>query len=233
MFTDLRQYQALQEVNDGYWIDEQGVLHGPKANWAPIPENATQPSIIPRMNILHTNAGTRPATWQELRTYQAGTNDGGVECHFDVDNNGDIGQFVSVFVKADCNFNANRWLYNGQYYGAISIETGDLGVATLEQTPWNIDQLHSMICILTCSATQLNTGCGEVLQWDGAGIDYHTKFPYYGEGIKAWTDKRGKTCPGTPRKRQVPWIRQAVADKVVAYINRCNELGVAHGIPGL
>lgn len=233
MFTDLRQYQALQEINDGYWIDEQGILHGPKANWAPIPENFTQLPIIPRSFILHTNAGNKPATWQQLQVFQSGTADSGVECHFDVDNNGDIGQFVSVFTKADCNFNANRWEYNGKFYGAVSIETGDMGVATLEQTPWNLDQLHSMICILTCGAVQLNTGCGEVLQWDGQGIDYHTKFPYHGPGIPAWTDKKGKTCPGTPRKRQTPWVRQAVADKVAAYISRCTELGVAHGIPGL
>lgn len=232
MFTDLKQYQALQETNDGYYFTPEGVLIGEKITWAPLPENEIQTKIIPRSLILHTNAGTTPATWQNLRTWLTGPENNG-ECHFDVDNTGSAGQFMSVLRRADCNFDANQWTYQGKVYGAISIETGDEGHATLEKTPWNLPQVHTILCIATALATQFDTGCGEVLQWDGKGIDFHTKFPYVGPGVKAWTNVPGKTCPGTPRKRQVPYIRNIVAERVGAYMTRCAALGVPHGIQGL
>jgi hypothetical protein len=231
-FTDLKQYHALQLANDGYWFDLDGRLHGAKITWAPLPENGTQPRIKARSLILHTNAGSRAATWRQLWTWLNSNGQTG-ECTFDIDNTGYAGQFMSAYRRADCNFDANSWTHQGTLYGALSIETGDNGVATLEQTPWNLEQLDTLICIGTASAIQLDTGCGEVFQWDGAGIDYHTKFPYYGPGIKAWTNKRGKTCPGTPRKRQLPFIRQQVANRVGTYMNHCTRLGVPHGIKGL
>lgn len=232
MLTDLRQYQALQETNSGYYFDEQGIAHGPRVTWSPLPENANQRDINPRSAILHTNGGLTPSTWQNLKNWllQPGNNG---ECHFDVDNSGQAGQFMSVLKVADCNYSANYWKFNGQPYGAISFETGDLGHATLDRTPWNLDQLDTMIGLLTALAIQFGTGCNEVLRWDGAGIDYHTKFPYINKTIPAWTNIKGKTCPGKQRKLQLPFIRSQVADRVVAYINRCGEMGIAHGVPGI
>jgi hypothetical protein len=231
-FTDLKQYHALQLTNNGYWFDTNlGILNGPRTTWAPLPENDTQPIIIPRSTILHTNAGKVAATWQQLWKFLF-TNSP-KECHFDVDNTGAIGQFMSVTRRADCNFSANSWFHQGKLHGAVSIETGDNGAATVETTPWNFDQLDSIVSICTALAIQYDTGCGEVLAWDGAGIDYHTKFPYVGPGIPAWTNARGKTCPGTARKRQVPFVRTIVTQRIGAYINKCKELGVPHGIKGV
>lgn len=232
MLTDLRQYAALQEVNQGYYFDDGGIAHGPNVTWSPLPENATQRPINPRSAILHTNAGSRPATWEQLK--QSIINDGrGIECHFDVDNTGRAGQFMSVLRAADCNFNANFWMFAGKPYGAISFETGDLGSATVETTPWNVDQLATMIGLLTALAVQYGTGCNEVLKWDGGGIDYHSKFPYINKVVKAWTNVKGKTCPGKQRKLQLPFIRNEVATRVANYIARCGELGIAHGVPGI
>mgnify|MGYP002359830845 FL=1 len=229
----MRQYQALQETNSGYWFEQDtGIAHGPNVVWSPIPENDTQLFINPRSAILHSNAGTKPSTWQNMKTWIT-TPGNGDEPHFDVDNTGQAGQFMSVLRRADCNTDANYWVYEGKPYGAISFETGDLGAATLETTPWNLAQLDTMIGLLTALAAQYDIGCNEVLSWNGKGIDYHTKFPYVDGIVKAWTKYKGKTCPGKQRKLQTPFIRQAVANRVAAYINRCAELGVPHGIAGL
>lgn len=228
-FTDLHQYEILQQINDGYYFDPNGVLVGAKANWAPIPENDSQPIIRPRSAILHTNAGPTAASWQNIRGYamQPG-NDG--ECHFDVDNTGAIGQFLSIYRRGDCNFNANSWLYAGELWGAISIETGDHGAKGIDVTGWNLDQLHSIGCILTALAIQADIGCNEVLSWNGKGIDYHSKFPYVGPGVPAWTNVVGKTCPGKQRKLQVPFVRNLVATNVSTYVDVCNQRGVPVGI---
>lgn len=230
--TDLRQYNALQLANKGYWFDVDGILHGDKITWKPLPENATQPVIIPRSIILHTNGGSKPSTWENLWTY---CNQPGItlDPHFDVDNSGRAGQFMSVLRRGDCSFDANSWTWNGKLYGAISIETGDQGAATVNTTPWNLDQLDTLIAIGTASAVQFDTGCNEVLAWDGKGIDYHTKFPYQGKGVKAWTNVYGKSCPGKARKLQLPYIRQEVANRVANYINLCAGFGIPHGIAGL
>lgn len=232
MLTDFRQFQALQLVNDGYWFSPDGIAHGPNVTWSPLPENETQKDIIPRSAILHTNGGATPATWQSLKKWLMSTGNNG-ECHFDVDNTGAAGQFMSVLKVADCNFNANYWKYQGKAYGAISFETGDLGHATLDKTGWNLDQLATMCGLLTALAVQFGIGCNEVLKWDGGGIDYHSKFPYINSVIKAWTNVKGKTCPGKQRKLQLPFIRNEVATRVANYVNKCNEFGVPHGIPGL
>lgn len=232
MFTDLKQYDALQQTNFGYWFNPEGILTGENVTWSPIPENETQLTIIPRSLILHTNAGSSPATWQQLKQFIMSPGQT-TDCHFDVDNSGQAGQFLSVLVRADCNFDANGWVHEGKRYGGISIESGDEGAATVEKTPWNLAQLHTICSIATALAAQYGTGCGEVLTWNGSGIDYHTKFPYVNSSVKAWTNSRGKTCPGLSRKRQLPWIRQEVANRIGAYINKCSEFGVSHGIPGL
>lgn len=233
MFTDIKQYGALQQTNNGYYFDQStGRLYGPNTTWKPLPENATQPTITPRSVILHSNAGLTPAKWWQLWVWASNASVTG-EPHFDIDNDGNIGQFMSIYRRADCNFTANRWLHNGTYYGAISFETGDNGYPTLDTTPWNLNQLGSMVGVSTALACQYGTGCNEVVTWDGKGIDFHTKFPYLGVGKPAWTNVTGKTCPGKARKLQLAWIRQTVSDRVVAYIHRAEALGVAHGIPGL
>lgn len=232
-FTDLHQFAALQKINEGYYFNQiGGILIGPRSNWRPLPENATQPTIIPRSVIHHSNAGTGGAKWYQLFSYWSNASVTG-EAHFDVDTDGNILQAMSVNRRADCNYTANRWYYQDAYYGAISIETGDYGWMTLDATPWNFNQLASLIRIDTALACQYGTGCNEVVTWDGKGMDYHTKFPYLGIGKPAWTNVAGKTCPGRARKLQMAWLRQAVSDRVVAYINECKARGVPHGIPGL
>jgi len=239
MFTDIHQYAALQEVNEGYYFQQgPGIFMGPRegsvAIWKPIPENNTQPLITPRSVILHTNAGTTPAKWWQLWGWVNNASVTG-EPHFDIDNDGIIGQFMSINRRADCNYSANRWLSGDgtTYYGAISIETGDMGAVSLDVTPWNWVQVVGIVRVATALQCQYGTGCNEVIQWDGKGIDYHTKFPYLGVGKKAWTNVAGKTCPGKARKAQCAGIRQFVFDRVVAYIHSCQRRGVAHGIPGL
>lgn len=239
MFTDIQQYAALQEVNEGYYFEQgAGILMGPRegsvAVWKPLPENNTQPLINPRSLILHTNAGNSPAKWWQLWGWWNNASVTG-EAHWQIDNDGIMAQAMSIYRRADCNFSANRWFHSAdqKYYGAISIETADNGAASVEATPWNWPQVQGIVRVGTALQCQYGTGCNEVLTWDGKGIDYHTKFPYQGVGRPAWTNAYGKTCPGKARKAQVSGIRQLVFDKVVAYIQSCQRRGVAHGIPGL
>lgn len=238
MFDSLLQFQALQEVNEGHWFDPaNGALVGPLSNWKPIPENSTQSKIEPYSLILHSNAGLTGASWYNLWAYMNRSDVTG-EPHFDIDMNGNLVQAMSIFRRADCNASANQWtkiLPNGTRVsvGAISIETGDNGSASLDNTPWGLGQLSGIIAIGTALACQYGTGCNEVLTWDGHGIDYHTKFPYIGIGQKAWSIYAGKTCPGRARKLQTPWIRQAVAERVINYITQCNNERIPHGIAGL
>lgn len=234
---NLDRLYALIQANEGHYFDAEGILRGPKAVWKPIPENSTQPTITPWSVILHANAGQVGATSWNLWSWVNRKEVTG-EPHFNVDTSGTMLQMMSVLRRADCNAAANLWmrtLPNGTRIpvGAISIETGDNGAATLDTTPWTVDQLDRIVIISTAANIQYNTGCNEVLSWDGHGIDYHTKFPYIGIGKKAWSIYSGKTCPGKARKLQTPYIRHQVALRTLDFIEKCRELGVPHGIPGI
>lgn len=232
MTLTMAQYGQLQEANEGYWFDGRGVLYGGRASWLPIPENYSQPVIVPHSVILHTNAGSKPASVANLRAWISRSEVTG-EPHFQVDNAGQVGQYMAVTRRADCNYSANSWRVGTELRGAISIETGDLGAATVDNTPWNLPQLQGIVGICTALAVQYGTGCNEVLKWDGHGIDYHSKFPYQGLRRPAWTNVRGKTCPGKTRKLQTSLVRQLVAERVGAYINGCRAAGIPHGIRGI
>jgi hypothetical protein len=206
----------LAWITGGYVVDSQHWLHGPNVVQRPIPESTTQPTIAPRNAILHTNAGSRSASslWSWI-TQSTVTG----EPHFQVGYKV-MEQYMPLNRRADCNYSANRWFdpRAGKYYGAISFETQDNGALTLNTTPWSFEQVAHMANALTAIAVCYGVYCTAPATWDGSGIGHHTLFPYQGVGSKAWTNVRGKTCPGTARIRQMDYVRQEVANRLGLFI---------------
>lgn len=207
----------LKWITKGYTISDDHILDGPNAVYKPIPESTTQPFIVPHSAILHTNAGSTGANSLWGWISQAKVTG---EPHFQVGYEL-IEQYMPLNRRADCNYSANRWAatVDGQtvYRGAISFETTDNGSATLDKTPWTMEQLSSMIGALTAICVVYNVSCVEPPYWDASGIGHHTLFPFQGIGYPAWSNVRGKTCPGAARKLQMPWIRQAVANNLAEF----------------
>lgn len=175
-------------------IREWAALGGdryPGAVWKPLPENATQPSITPRAFILHTQAGSKPATNAQVWSYMANatvTN----EPTFLLQMDGLLWQSMGLFTRADSNYKANGW--------TLSVETQDMGAATLDQTPWTEAQLQVLAEI--CAYLNLHPGIRIPLQpvpsWDGAGVAPHNAF-----GV--WSAS-AHSCPGRARTAQVPEV---------------------------
>jgi len=212
--TDGQKYgDVLRFITGGVYINRFHVMSGPGFVYRPIPEAATQPNIEPRNAILHTNAGKNSAgsLWGYIT--QASVTG---EPHFQV-GYGQTEQYMPLNRRADCNYSANRWLQNGHWYGAIAFETQDSGSATVEITPWSTTQLRSMVNALTAICIVYGVHCAQPGAWNDSGIGHHSLFPFQGIGSKAWTNVRGKTCPGRARKAQMDYIRSEVAKNLAAF----------------
>lgn len=203
-----------RQVGRGYTINDQHLLQGPNVVTRLIPEATTQPKIRPWSAILHTNAGSSGAEslwgWITRATVNG-------ESHLQVGYR-TMEQYMPFNVRADCNYSANRWLASdGTYHGAISFETRDNGSATLDKTPWTVEQLDHMIGTLTALCVVYGVACTMPAYWNASGIGFHTLFPFQGIGSSAWTNVRGKTCPGAARKAQMPYILNQVAQRLIEF----------------
>jgi len=220
----------LKFITAGYSIsvDETGnhILTGPKVVYGPtwIPEAFSQPIIHPRMAILHTNAGPVRTAWQSLWRYILRT-DISLEMHFDVQMDGVIANLQPLNRRADCNYKANSFYISGDStrYGAIAFETQDNGYASLDFTPWSVEQSRSIINALTCLSVCYGILCTAPPSWNDSGIGHHVLFP------NDWTNVAGKTCPGKARIRQMDYIRSEVANNLAGFINatgwKCGSRG--------
>ena len=207
---------ALARVNGGYYINVQDRLVGPGVVTRLIPENSTQPLIVPRSAILHTNAGTGGAKSLYGWITQASVTG---EPHFQVAKDGTVEQYMELTKRADCNYSANRWIdpKTKQAYGAVSFETQDDGAATLNRTPWALPQVGALVGALTAICATYGVQCIQPATWDASGIGHHSLFPFQGIGSKAWTNVRGKTCPGAARIAQMDEIRRQVQHRLALY----------------
>lgn len=206
-------YDILSYLTGGYIITDAHVLAGPHTVYRPIPEAASQPTIVPRSAILHTNAGLNSAS--SLWAYFTRATVSG-ESHFQVGYE-TMEQYMPLNRRADCNYSANRWRDGVNYFGAISFETQDNGVQTLNSTPWTFRQLDLMVNALTCIGVVYGVACTAPATWDASGIGHHTLHPFQGIGRPAWTNVRGKTCPGSARIAQMDEIRRRVANNLAQF----------------
>lgn len=146
-----------------------------------IPPGPSDPPIVPRVVILHVDAGNASSLYRYFSKES-----GGVEAHFFVRKDGVIEQYRSIYYQADANYQANGF--------AVSIETQ--GYADGE---WNADQIDGINRILSWLYTETNGGIPLVKcpKWNGAGVGYHTQF-----GSPGYWTNRAKSCPGPDRIRQ-------------------------------
>lgn len=159
----------------------------PVAEWRPIPEQHTQPTIRPTQFIFHTQVG-----YGSLYDFYRRT-DITVESHFWVSRGGNAEQYLDTTVRGDANYLANM---RPDGTGAVSCEFE--GHA---DQPFTQAQVETAIKLLR----QANERDGIPLRLcDGPsdpGIGWHVMWGAPG----AWTPV-AKTCPGKPRINQVPGI---------------------------
>jgi hypothetical protein len=146
-----------------------------------LPENQTEPAIVPRVLIYHSIVGSAEGAYLMFRDRS------NLESHFIVAQDGEIWQLVDTTRQADANLDANAF--------AISVETEDRGDP--DSQPWTDAQLDSLAWI----AWRINRLHAVPLRrcpaWDSAGIGYHTLFG----SPSHWTPV-AKSCPGRVRIRQ-------------------------------
>lgn len=195
----------IRYLNHSYIFDSNGVLEGVDAIWKPIPENNTQPTIVPRGSIAHTNGATYYTPWYSLWKFW-NRSDITKEAHFQLDLDGTIIQAMSVHRRADCNYKANMFYLNSIPYGFISYEAADKGAATLDKTGYTLPQLHDMVCINTALVLQYGVHCTMPATWTSSGIGHHCLHD-------EWSQHNGP-CPGKARIAQMDYIRRDVTERV-------------------
>lgn len=165
----------------------------PGATWRPLPETNTQPTIKPRLLILHSAVSAADT----LRGYfdSPGVT---VESHLYVQADSDTEQYVDSGRRADANYLANPF--------AVSVETWDNG--NPDKVPWTPKQMDRLVDIAVWAHRTHDIPLRRAATWDGSGIGGHTDFPHH------WTNVSGKTCPGLARRPQV----QEVIDRARAIV---------------
>jgi len=177
-----------------------------------IPPGANDPAIVPRLAILHVDAGNA----ESLFDFFNGPS-GGVESHIFVKKTGEIEQYRSIYFQADANLDANDF--------AVSIETQGFGAGE-----WNAAQLASIKRLLKWLHTEAGIPLRKVQHWDGSGVGYHVMF-----GAPSHWTPLAKTCPGPDRVAQfnaviVPWLAAQTEPKPSLVIGTANLHNNATGI---
>lgn len=155
----------------------------PGANWRPLPEANTQPTMIATQVILHTAVSSAPSLYGYFARF-----DVGLESHFYVSQTG-VEQYISTSRQADANRQAN--------VRAISIETWDGGDP--DHTPWTPRQMDLLVDLVAWCCVNHGIPVLQCPAWNQPGIGWHVMFGAPGP----WTPV-SKSCPGRPRIAQMP-----------------------------
>lgn len=158
-----------------------------RAQWRPLPQNATARVIRPRLIIVHTQVGNLKGTESWFKNSRAQ----GTESTFGIggpwdgpDVDGDIYQWMDTHRQADCNLAANAI--------SVSIEMADGGDPRRPMSPKQLSSLTALIVDL-CRAEGIPPTLARA--WDGSGLGYHQLF------VPQWN--RTHDCPGTLRRAQL------------------------------
>lgn len=171
----------------------------PYAKQLRLPEDASQPKIIPIGVIVHSAAGMS----SPYRFFRDSTN---LESTFWVGADGNTEQYMDPATRADANYKANRFQgSDGRWYGYISIETAsdvDALDGFYEKQYASLVQLIAWLCVrydippVLCSDSTA-PGIGWHIMWGSPG---------------AWTPV-AKSCPGPKRIQQMrPLVRDVAAE---------------------
>jgi len=163
----------------------------PFAHWEPLPANAKQARMTPRLSIAHTAVDAPGPT--DLFGWFAQS---GLESHFFVHLDGALTQYMDTNVVAEANYKANNF--------AVSYETEDEGHPG--DSPWTNPQVATILRLNDWLCTVHPIPRRQADRWDGAGLGWHSMWGVNTRtnmGINPWTTAVGKTCPGAPRITQM------------------------------
>lgn len=186
------------------------ITRDPNLLWNPLSEAESQSLIVPTQWIVHTAVDGRGPT--NLHGY--------FERHTNLESHTWLRwdrheQLMSFARKADANYKANRFRgRDGVYRGAISTETEDDGSPV--ENPWNQYQLDELIRFGVW--LHYTFGIPAVLcpgPWE-PGMGWHAMWG----APSAWTNVRGKTCPGSTRIHQFKTIVLPAIQFVIANENK-------------
>ena len=159
----------------------------PEAVWLPLPENQSQPTIVPRIGILHSQAGVG-----SLRGFFGRSSS--LESTFWIGTDGTVEQYGDMNRRMDANYKANPF--------AFSVETENhieyVRSGAWDDDPWSVDQVAAITRL--CSWAHKEWGIPNKLTptWDGAGFGYHIQF-----GTPGYWTPVAKACPGRRRIEQL------------------------------
>lgn len=203
----------LRQTKVRYWIDTDGMIHGPMM-WTGklMPEagkQGTQPNYV---NIVHTMVGYLNGTDSYFR--QAGISlesSLGIGCKYDGDElDGAVYQWMYIQDRADANSDANGY--------ATSIETAD-GGGNRYLERWSVRQAESIAQVQAAWCIRFNRPPVLVDRAHSSqrGLAYHRQGidPWRMAGDDRWSPDRGKVCPGEPRINQyinnvIPRVKEIV-----------------------
>ncbi len=213
----------LAWFNKGWVIDDRHLLANPSTpqllTIKLLPEAASQPKIRPRGIVQHTQGGSKKATNEQVWALCA-TDSWKSEPHIIGPEmaSGRALQAIPFNVRADSNKDGNRWLYAGEWWGHISIESQDSGFNNLplKNDPWTLAQLDTFAGIDTALCATYGIRCGDMPAWNGSGIAPHNRWPEF--------TSSSHNCPGPARTSQMDWIRNEVASRLAAYYAAVGEV---------
>lgn len=167
-----------------------------------LPEDSTQPDIIPIGIIVHSAASMGSL-------YKFFLNGSDLESTFWVSADGNTEQYMDPTTRADANRYANRFQgADGRWYGYISIETASDVNAT---DPFYDAQYDELVRLVTWLCETFNIPAKRCASSTSPGIGWHVMWGAPGD----WTPV-AKSCPGPTRIVQVrdeliPTVAAAVA----------------------
>lgn len=156
----------------------------PGATWRPLPENETQPAIVPTQLIFHSAVSKGVSLFDFF-----GKKLVVVESHLYVEEDGNAEQYIDSNIQADANYKAN--------HRALSAESWDNGDP--DHVPWNPKQLRRLADFAAWGHLEHDIPLVRAPAWDAPGMGGHTDY-------KEWSNVKGKTCPGLARRGQVDTI---------------------------
>lgn len=167
-----------------------------------LPQATTQAEIIPWLIINHTQASGGQVSLASAWSYDTRRTDG-IEAHLLCSMEGEVWQTMPFTVVAHTSYKANRFYVDGVgYVGQISVESQDLGGASVNQTPWTPAQFETLCQAWAAVCVTYGIPVQDVTSPFGRGVAQHNR----------WADwsKSAHSCPGTARTAQMPQMRARI-----------------------
>jgi hypothetical protein len=162
----------------------------PEALWRPLRENQSQPTIVPRIGILHSQAGVGSLHG----FFQRSSN---LESTFWIGTDGTVEQYGDFNRRMDANYLANPF--------AFSVETENhieyARAARWDDDPWSAEQVAAITRLLAWSSAEWGIKRQLATSWNGEGYGWHIQF-----GTPGYWTPVAKACPGRRRIQQFQQI---------------------------